>query len=82
MDRGREREFGMDRRTLLYLKWIINKDLPYRAWNSTQCHVAAWMGGEFGEVVTCICDFPAHLKLLSHCLLISYTQHKIKNLKN
>ena len=82
MDRGRERELGMDRCTLLYLKQTINKDLPYSARNSTQCHAAAWTGGEFGEVVTYIRDFPDHLKLLSHYLLIGYTQHKIKSLKN
>ena len=34
--------------TLLYLKLITNKDLPYRTGNTAQCHVAAWMGGEFG----------------------------------
>ena len=28
------REFGMDMYTLLYLKWITNKDLLYRTWNS------------------------------------------------
>ena len=31
------------------LKWIINKDLLYSTWNSTQCYVAAWMEGGFGE---------------------------------
>ena len=41
-------QFGMDMYTLLYLKWITNKDLLYSARNSTQCYVAAWMGGEFG----------------------------------
>jgi hypothetical protein len=35
--------------TVLYLKWITNKDLLYSTWNSVQCDVAAWMGGEFGE---------------------------------
>ena len=34
--------------TLLYLKWITNKDLLYNTWNSTQCYVEAWMGGQFG----------------------------------
>ena len=28
-------EFGMDVYTVLYLKWITNKDLLYKAWNST-----------------------------------------------
>ena len=46
---GVVREFGMDRYTLLYLKWITNKDLPYSTWNSAQCCVAAWMGGSLGE---------------------------------
>ena len=30
------------------LKWITNQDLLYSTWNSAQCYVAAWMGGEFG----------------------------------
>ena len=42
------REFGMDMNTLVYLKWVTNKDLLYSTWNSAQCYVAAWMGGEFG----------------------------------
>ena len=44
---GAVREFGVDRYTLLYLKWITNKDLPDNTWNSPQCYGAAWMGGEF-----------------------------------
>ena len=46
---GIVREFVIDRQTLLYLKWINNKDLLYRTWNSAQCYEAAWMGGEYGE---------------------------------
>ena len=34
--------------TLIYLKWITNKSLLYSTWNSAQCYVTAWMGGEFG----------------------------------
>ena len=46
----------MDMRTLLYLKWITNKDLLYRTGNSVHCYVAAWMGGEFGgRMDMCIC---------------------------
>ena len=40
-------ESGMDMYTLLYLKWITNKDLLYSTGNSAQCYVAAWIGGEF-----------------------------------
>ena len=46
---GRVREFGMGMYTVLYLKWITNKDLLYSAGNSTQCYVAAWMGRDFGR---------------------------------
>ena len=35
--------------TLLYLKWITNKNLLYSTWNSAQCYVPTWMGGGFGE---------------------------------
>ena len=41
------REFGKFMHTLLYLKWITNKDLLYSTENSAQCYEAAWMGGEF-----------------------------------
>ena len=34
--------------SLLYLKWITNKDLLYSTWNSVQCYVADWMGRKFG----------------------------------
>ena len=42
------REFGMLMYTLLYLKWIANKDLLHSTGNSAQCYVASWMGGESG----------------------------------
>ena len=43
-----EKVWGMDMYTLLYLKWITDKDQLYATWNSAQCYVAAWMGREFG----------------------------------
>ena len=46
--KGIARELGMDRYTLLYLKWIINKDLLCSTGNFAHCYVAAWMRGEFG----------------------------------
>ena len=42
-----DRESGKDMYTLLYLKWITNKDLLYSTWDSAQCYVAARMGWEF-----------------------------------
>ena len=69
--KGTVRESGMDMYTLLYLKWITNKDLLCSTGNSTQCHVAAWMGGEFeGEWIHAfiwLSPFPIHLKLSQHC---------------
>ena len=47
-DGGRDREFGVDMYTPLYLKWISNKDLLYSTSHSAQCYVAAWIEGEFG----------------------------------
>ena len=38
---GIVREFGIDMYTLLYLKWITNKDLLYSTGNSAQCYVTA-----------------------------------------
>ena len=45
---GIVRESGMDMDTLLYLTWRTNKDLLDSKGNSAPCHVADWMGGEFG----------------------------------
>ena len=67
---GIVREFGIDMYTLLYLKWVANKDLLYSIWNSAQCCVATWMGGEFGgewiHVYVWLSPFVVHLKLLQH----------------
>ena len=64
-------EFDINMYTLLYLKWIINKDLLYSTANSAQCYVAAWMEGEFGGEWVRVCvrlsPFAVHLKLSQHC---------------
>ena len=53
---GEVRDFGKVMYTLLYLKWIINKDLWCSTWNSAQCYVPAWMGGvAWRRTDTCIC---------------------------
>ena len=36
-------ECGMDMYTLLYLKWITNKDLLYSTGNSAQCYATVQM---------------------------------------
>ena len=60
----------MEMNTLLYLKWITNKDLLYSTKNSAQCYEAAWMGGEFrGEcihVYVSLSPFAVHLELSQH----------------
>ena len=64
-------EFGIDMYTLLYLKWITNKDLLYSTGNSAQSYMAAWMGGEFGgewiHVYVWLSPFALHLKLSQRC---------------
>ena len=61
----------MDMSTLLYLKWITNKGLLHSTWNSAQCHMAAWMGEEFGgewiHVYVWLSPFAVHLKLSQQC---------------
>ena len=56
--------------TLLYSKWITNKDLN-STWNSAQCYVLAWIGREFGRkwihAYIWLSPFNVHLKLLQHC---------------
>ena len=54
--------------TLLYLKWLSNKDLLYSSGNSAHCYVTAWMGGEFGGEwipgYVRLSPFTVHLELL------------------
>ena len=70
MGEGLAREFGMDVDTLLYLTWRTSKDLLSSTGNSAQCHVSAWMGGEFGGewilVYIWLSPFAVHLKLSKH----------------
>ena len=48
MGEGIVKQFGMDMDTLLYLTWRTSKDLLDSTGDSAPCHVAAWMGEEFG----------------------------------
>ena len=74
----------MDMYTLLYLKWITNKDLLYSMWNSAQCYVTAWIGGKFGRewihLYVWLSPLAVHLKLLQY-FLSPIPQYKIKSLK-
>ena len=47
------REFEMNMYTLLYLKWITNKDLLYSPGSSVQCYVDG--RGVWGRMDMCIC---------------------------
>ena len=57
--------------TMLFLKWITNKDLLYSPENPAQCYVVAWRAGEFGEewiqIYVWLSPFVVHLKLSQHC---------------
>ena len=68
---GIVKSFGKVMYTLLYLKWITNKNLLYSTGNSARCYLAAWMGGGFGEgwihVYVWLSPFPVYLKLLQCC---------------
>ena len=61
--------------TLLYLKWISDKDLLSTG-NSAHLHVAAWMGGERGgewvHEYVWLSTFTVYLELLQHSLQIGY----------
>ena len=71
----------MDMYTLLYLKWISNKDLLYSTWNSVQCYVAAWMGGELGRECICMAESLRCSAETITALLISYTPIQNETLK-
>ena len=68
---GIVRDLGKVMYTLLYLKWMTNKDLLNSTWNSAQCSVPAWMGqgfgGEWKHVYVWLSSFTVHLKLSQHC---------------
>ena len=72
----KDREFGMDMYTLLYLKWITNKDLLYSIANCVQCYEAAWMGGAWGRMDTCMAESLCYLPETITTLIISYTPIK------
>ena len=48
-------QFEMDMYTLLYLKWITNKDLLYSTGNSAQCYVSLEGNGVSGRMDIGIC---------------------------
>ena len=76
------KEFGTVIYTLLYLKWMTNKDLLYSTWSSAQCYMPAWMGGEFGRewmhAYVWLSSFAVPLKLSQHCEL-AIPQYNIKS---
>ena len=47
-----------------------SQHILYSTWISTQCYVAAWMGGDLGgewmRVHVWLCPFTVQLKLLYH----------------
>ena len=63
------RKPGMVIYTLLYLKWITNKELLCSTVNSAQCYVAARMVEGLGEngLHVYVFTFTIHLKLSQHC---------------
>ena len=77
-------DFGKGMYTLLYLKWITNKNLLYSTWNSAQCYAPAWIGGGFGgewiHVYAWLSPYVVHWELTQHCEL-AISQYNIKSLK-
>ena len=62
----------MDMYTLLYLKWIANKDLLYSVLNSAPCYVPAWMGAGFVGAGICVAESLHFSPETIITLLISY----------
>ena len=65
------KDFGKVMYTLLFLKWITNKNLLYSTWNFAQHYVPAWIGegfrGEWIHVCVWLSPFTVPLKLSQHC---------------
>ena len=76
----RDGEFGIYMYTLLYLKWITNKDLVHSTGNSAQCYIATWMGGEFGVewLHVCVCGWVALLCTWNYHSIVSWLYANIK----
>ena len=71
--------------TLLYLKWITNKDILWSTGNSGQCYVAAWVGEEFGEriyVYVWLSPFTVHLETITTLLITCTAIQKSLKKKN
>ena len=52
---GIVRDFGKVMYTLLYLKWITNKNLLYSTWNCSMLCANGSGRGFWGRMDTCIC---------------------------
>ena len=44
-------------------EWMASSDLLYSTWNSAQCYVAGWMGGEYGEGCACVLSLRSPVRL-------------------
>ena len=73
----------MDMYTLLYSKWITNKDLLYSTGNSAQCYVVPGWEGSLGEngYMYMYGWVPFCSSGTITTLLINHTPIKIKSLK-
>ena len=64
-------EIGIDIYTLLYIKYITNKNLLYSTGNSTQYSVLAYLGKESKKewiyVYVYLIHFAVQQKLTQHC---------------
>ena len=65
----------MDMYTLLYLKWITDKDLLFNTWNSVQCERS------LGRMDTCMAKSLLCSPETITTLLIKYTLIQNKKLK-
>ena len=58
------RESGLDMDTLLDLSRRTSKDLLDSTQSSAQCHMAAWMRGEFGGEWIHVCNMYVYIYIL------------------
>ena len=69
MGEGIVRRFQMDMYTLLYLKWIINKDLRYSTGDSAQMLCGSLDGrGVWGRMDTCMAGVGVHVSCGYICM--------------
>ena len=68
---GKDWEFGINRRKLVYTEWINNKILLYSTGNYLQYPVTNHNGKEYDKECVCVCIYI----YMYNCITLLYSRH-------